>query len=101
VGQIRDEFEANEVAAHTKYNEKLIAISGYVDSVAINDFTGEPYVNLVNDPEEWTLCWVRCEFSVPDMDELAGLAEGDHLVVVGDYDQYLLCSVIIDHCEIE
>jgi PKD repeat protein len=63
-GQLLDEYDANEVAAELKYKNKLIAVSGYVDSINVNTITGEPYVNLIGSPGEWTLSWVRCTFPI-------------------------------------
>jgi len=96
--ELMDEYETNEVAAQLKYGDRLIAVSGYVDSVNINDFTGEPYVNLVGAPGEWALCCVRCTFPISAQASLATLSEGDFVTITGTCKRYFLCDVIVDDC---
>ena len=100
-GQLLDEYDANEVAAQSKYGNKLIAVSGYVDSVNINDFTGEPYVLLVGSPGDWALCAVRCTFPISAQATLATLSKGDYVTIIGTCKRYLLCDVMIDDCYFE
>ncbi len=96
--QLMDEYVANEVAAQLKYGDKLIAVSGYVDSVNINDFTGEPYVKLVGSPGDWALCAVRCTFPISAQASLATLSEGDFVTITGTCKRYFLCDVMVDDC---
>ncbi len=99
--ELMDEYETNEVAAQLKYGDKLIAVSGYVDSVNINDFTGEPYVKLVGSPGDWALCAVRCTFPISAQASLATLSEGDFVTIIGICKYYLICSVAVDDCYFE
>jgi len=99
--ELMDEYEANEVAAQLKYGDKLIAVSGYVDSVKINDFTGEPYVLLVGSPGDWALCAVRCTFPISAQASLSTLSEGDFVTITGTCKRYFLCDVIVDDCYFE
>ena len=97
-GQLLDEYDANEVAAELKYKNKLIAVSGYVDSINVNNITGEPYVNLIGSPGEWTLFWVRCTFPISAQTSLATLSEGDYVTIIGTCKYYILGSVMVDDC---
>ena len=98
--KLMDDYETNEVAAQLKYGDKLIAVSGYVDSVNINDFTGEPYVKLVGSPGDWALCAVRCTFPISAQASLATLSEGDFVTITGTCERYFLCDVIVDDCRL-
>lgn len=97
-GQILDEFDANEVAATLKYQGKRVAVTGYVDSVSMS-VTGEPYVTLERSPGFW-LSWVFCDFPVSAMPSLASLAEGDHVTIVGDFDDCFAGSVWLENCQL-
>jgi len=99
--ELMDEYEANEVAAQLKYGDKLIAVSGYVDSIKINDFTGEPYVLLVGSPGDWALCAVRCTFPISAQASLSTLSEGDFVTITGTCKRYFLCDVMVDDCYFE
>lgn len=96
--QLLDEYDANEVAAQLKYQYKQVAVSGYVDSINVNSITGEPYVNLVGSPGEWTLCWVRCTFPPSAQTTLATLREGEYVTIIGTCTHYILGSVMVDGC---
>jgi PKD repeat protein len=96
--QLLDEYDANEVAAQLKYQNKQVAVSGYIDSINVNTFTGEPYVNLVGSPDEWTLSWVRCTFPLSAQATLATLHEGDYVTIIGTCEDYFLGDVMVDDC---
>jgi hypothetical protein len=96
--QLLDEYDANEVAAQLKYQYKQVAVTGYVDSINVNSITGEPYVNLVGTPGEWTLFWVRCTFPFSAQTTLATLHEGDYVTIIGTCTNYILGSVMVDDC---
>jgi len=96
-GQLLDEYDTNEVAATLKYKDKVIAVSGYVDSVNIS-ISGEPYVNLIRSPGIWTLRTVSCYFPMSAMSSVAGLSEGDSVTIIGTCKYYMLLSVILYDC---
>lgn len=101
VGQLLDEFEANEIAARMKYEGKNIAVCGYVDSVRVNEFTGEPYVILAESPRSFRLRWVFCYFPPNAMPRLAQLTKGSFIVIRGYFDAYLLGSVFLKRCTLD
>jgi PKD repeat protein len=98
VGTLLDDFEANEISASSKYKGKVIAIRGYVNSVRINDYTGEPYVTVVRSPDEWGLCAVRCIFPVSAQASLTGLREGNSVIITGTCEGYSFCDVRVKNC---
>lgn len=101
VGQLLDEFEANEVSARLKYEGKNIAVCGYVDSIRVNEFTGEPYVVLAESPRSLRLRWVFCYFPTSAMPRLAQLTRGSFVTIHGYFDTYLLGSVFLKRCTLD
>jgi len=100
-GQLLDDYDANEVAADMKYKGKLIAVTGSIYSINVNDFTGEPYVNLVR-PGDWFLPFkVRCKFSLNDLGALAQLHEDDMITIVGVCTGDIFLGVQLKDCYIE
>jgi hypothetical protein len=100
VGQILDEFEANEIAATLKYQGRAIAVSGYVDSVGMS-VMDMPYVVLIRSPGIFTFREVWCEFPTSAMAALASLSEGSHITIVGDFDDYMLLTVWLENCRLQ
>lgn len=101
VKQLLDEFKENEVAARMKYEGRRIYVCGYVDSVRVNELSGRPYVTLAEAPNSYRLAWVFCDFTPDDMPALAQLKKGQHVVISGYFDTYLLGSVWLNSCRIE
>ena len=99
-GQLLDEYDANEVAADMKYKGKLIAVTGYVDSINTNSFTGEPYVELAPS-QEWTLITVNCYFRISQQAQLAQLNKGELITIVGVCHGEQIFSVKLEECHIE
>jgi len=101
VDQILAEFEANEVAAEMKYENKLLAVSGYVQRISTY-WNDEPIVVLGSqpggssfDPE------VLCYFPIDRRASVAQLTKGDFITVVGEYWMYGLGNVYVHYCYIE
>lgn len=93
VKEILDDFEANEVAARMKYGDGIITVCGYVNSVRVSDFTGEPYVTLAESVTSYRLRWVFCEFTASAMPRLAQLKKGDFVHISGRLGTTLAGSV--------
>ena len=101
VGQILAEFEANEVAGELKYENQLVAVTGYIHRISTY-WNDEPIVVLgvsaggsSFDPE------VLCYFPVSQRAEVALLSPGDYLTIVGEYWMYGLGNVYVHYCYIE
>jgi hypothetical protein len=77
--QLVSDYEANEVAADEKYKEKVIEVSGYVDSIG-KDITDTMYVTLETG-EEFSLVHPQLFFSDTHEAEVAELKKGDPLTV--------------------
>lgn len=96
-GQILDEFDANEIAATMKYQNKTIAVSGYVNNTGMS-ISDRPYVTLIRSAGLWTLREVWCYFPTSAMGTLASLSEGQHVTIIGDFDDYMLLTVWLENC---
>ena len=98
-GQILDEFETNEIAATLKYQNKRIAVSGYVDTVGMS-IMDRPYVTLIRAPGLFTFSEVWCYFPVSAMSTLTSLRKGDYVTIVGSFDDYMLLTVWLENCSL-
>jgi hypothetical protein len=97
-GQLRDEYEANEIAGDMKYKGKLIAVLGYVDSIG-RDIMDTIYVVLVGSPGDWS--GVQCYFPEREAASVAQLREGDFVTIVGVCARNSLFNVLVDDCRLE
>jgi len=98
-GTILDEFEANEIAATLKYQNKTIAVSGYVQSIGMS-IMDRPYVTLIRSAGLWTLREVWCYFPSSYASSLTSLREGDYVTIVGDFDDYMFLTVWLEDCRL-
>ena len=90
VGEIIAEFQENEYAATNKYSDKVIAVSGYVEDIGVNDFTDEPFVVLAEHPnatafDPSVICYFTKTGPHPG---LADLRKGDYATIVGEFWMY-------------
>ncbi len=97
-GQLRDEYEANEIAGDMKYKGKLIAVSGYVRSIG-RDIMDTIYVVLVGAPGDWS--GVQCYFPETEATAVALLREDNFVTIVGLCMGNSLFNVLVDHCRLE
>jgi len=101
VGQIIDEFDANEVAAELKYEDKMVAVTGYIED--FDTYWGhEPIVILGSQPGEDVFDpQVLCYFPEEGASSVAQLSKGDFVTIVGEYWMYGLGNVYIHYCYLE
>lgn len=95
-GQLYSEFEENEVAGDLKYKGRLIAVSGYVESI---DSSFGISVVLVESPGDWS--GVRCYFPESEAPNVANLRKGDYVTIVGKCIGMLMFNVGLDPCRLE
>ena len=98
VGEMYDEFDANEIAATLKYQNSTVAVSGYINNVSIS-VSGEPLVTLKRGPGFYFAA-AFCYFPESAMAELASLAEDEFITVVGDFDKFFLSSIWLEDCRL-
>ncbi|MFC2105247.1 hypothetical protein ACFLS0_00595 [Candidatus Bipolaricaulota bacterium] len=97
-GELRDEYEANEIAADLKYKYKMIRISGYVESIGRN-IDDVAFVILVGSPEE--RYGVKCYFGPVDELMIVPLSPGDYVTFVGFASGNSLYHVLFSVLDVE
>jgi hypothetical protein len=83
VEQILADYEANELAADTKYEGKTIQVTGTIDKIDKEVF-GDDYVLMISDGSEYSFLSVNCN----DMSKkaLSKLTVGNEVTAVGKFD---------------
>jgi len=97
VDEIVSEFHEDEFAATAKYDNKTIAISGYVTNKDISD-SGKPWVGLKEGPGEFDSLvryGVICSFPRSSLSELVSVQKGDHLTIIGEFERYGVSVAVI------
>ena len=88
-------YEANQVAADAKYEDKTLIVTGVVDSIG-KDILDTPYVTLTSSGA-FAVWGVQCMFDDEHEPELAKLTKGQMVTVQGKCDGYLL-NVLLRDC---
>ena len=79
-----EDYEANRVAADQKYDGKVLAVSGTVETIAGGD-DSPYYIDLATG--QLSLVSVRCYFSQSHLNELTKLQTGDRVELRGMGDE--------------
>jgi RecG-like helicase len=90
-------YNANEVAADTKYKGKMLEVSGTVDDVK-KDILDTMYVTLQSDEMFGS---IQCYFDNQHTSQLASLKKGQQLTITGKCDGYSIMNVLVKNCEIK
>lgn len=93
--QLHQAYEANEVAADTKYKGKILQISGTVEDIG-KDITDTIYVTLSVGGEYTS---VQCYFADSHTNDAANLSKGDRVTLKGKCDG-LMMNVHIRGCSL-
>lgn len=102
VGQIIDEFAANEIAAGMKYEGKLIAVSGYIRDFGTYIIDDQPIVLLNRHLGGSTFDdEVLCYFPAERRASVAQLSKGQYITIVGEYWMYGLGNVYLHECYVQ
>jgi hypothetical protein len=96
--QLAGDYEANEVAADEKYKQKIVEVSGNVDSIG-KDITDTIYVTLQTS-EEYAVVKPQLFFSDEHKQEAAALQRGQPLTVKCRCDGKFM-NVILKACVVE
>ena len=79
--QLSSDYKDNEIAADAKYKNKLIEVTGIVDSIG-KDILDTPYISLQS-YEYAIIDHVQCMFSKSQEPELATVSKGQRIVLKG------------------
>lgn len=74
------QYDENEVSADKLYKDKLLQLSGVIDSVTVT--LGQIQV-IVTDGQEWSWVMVYCNFEDAQSDTVSTLKKGDNVVIQG------------------
>ena len=76
---LADEFEANSLAAESKYEDQLIYVKGPVSSVD-KDILGDPYISITGD---WDFAMIRCNLADESVKSASAVRKGQYITVAG------------------
>lgn len=95
--QIVGDYKDNGVAADAKYKDKLVEISGVVDTID-KDILDTPYITL--ESYKYAIVdRVQCMFSRADEAQLAAVAKGQNITLQGTVSGKL-GNVVVKDCKI-
>jgi hypothetical protein len=99
--ELHKEYDTNEVAADEKYKNKVIIVSGVIDSIG-KDIMDEPYVTLRTKNYGGNV-WaadVQCMFPEEYGEKLTSLRKGGNIKIKGEVSGVSITSVLIRKCSI-
>lgn len=82
--QMYEDYENNEIAANQKYDEKVLVVSGIIESFGGGEDSAY-YVDLATG--DFTLTNVRCYFSQSHLNDITSLQKGDRVALRGKGDE--------------
>jgi len=75
-----NQYDENEVSADRLYMDKLLQVSGVIDSVTVT--FGQIQV-IVTDGQDWSFIAIYCNFEDDQSDAVSALKNGDSIVIQG------------------
>ncbi|EKD23543.1 MAG: hypothetical protein ACD_81C00219G0004 [uncultured bacterium] len=94
--QLATDYEANEIAADTKYKDQIVEVTGTIKDIS-KDILGAPYIILSGDPNSITD--VQCTFDKSKQNQLIPLTKDTKITLLGKVSRKLL-NVRVDECSI-
>ena len=95
--RLSEEYDANKVAADSKYKGKILEISGIIKDIG-KDILDTPYVSLQG--RQLSLFGVQCMFARADESKLATLSKGQSIVLQGRVEGELIGNIVVRGCSI-
>ena len=93
------EYKENEVAADAKYEDKLVEISGTVDTIG-KDVLDTPYIAFATANQYEIINRIQCMFEKKsDVEALSGVSKGEKITLRGTVSG-ALGNIIVKDCEI-
>lgn len=90
-------YKNNEVAANQQYKNKLVEITGVVDTIG-EDITSNPYISFK--VQQYQITSVQCMFAKKYADQLATVSKGQSIKLKGTVSDSLAGQVIVRDCQI-
>lgn len=92
------DYKANEIAADGTYKDKLVKVTGVVETIG-KDVLNNPYVTLTNETP-YGLEAVQCFFSRADESTLTNLSKDTRITMQGRVSGMSLTNVMIKECTV-
>lgn len=93
--KLSEEYNENQVAADQKYKNKLVEISGVIQSIG-TDIGGTPYIVLKG--REFSLFGVQCMFDKSQIDKLAALNKEQSITIICRVSGEIVGNIILRNC---
>jgi hypothetical protein len=91
VDEFIEDFSADNKAAHQKYSNSTLRLTGKVSRVVANEINNNYAVTLTGEKAGENLIDVRCKFGIEHADKVKQLGKGEKVTVQGDY-----AGVVVD-----
>ncbi len=92
--QLYSEYEANEVAADSKYKGRVVVVSGTIQDIG-KDIMDDAYIVIGG---EGFLDGVQCMFTKGQQSSVARLSKGQHVTVKGEVSGKMFGNVLVNKC---
>ena len=90
IDEFSSAFSEDSAAAHEKFTNTILRLTGKVDKVVINEINDNYFVNITGDKKGMILRDVRCKFDKQHATELKELIKGEIARVQGEYNGYVI-----------
>jgi hypothetical protein len=94
--ELLSEYKANQVAADDKYKNKIIEVSGTINSIG-KDILDTPYVTIGGSSDVFTN--IQCMFAKDDQSQLINLQKDTKITLKGKVSGYMM-NLLLNNCSI-
>jgi hypothetical protein len=95
---LRKAYATNQVSADQQYEDKLVEISGTVDTIG-KDILDEAYITFET-KEQYAFDKVQCMFSASEENSIANFKKGQSIVVHGKVSGVVISGPIVRNCKV-
>lgn len=96
--RLRKDYKANQVSADSQYEDKLVELSGTVDTIG-KDITDEAYITFET-PEAYAFDKVQCMFKSAEEASLGTLKKGQTVVAQGTVSGVVISGPLVRNCKL-
>jgi hypothetical protein len=96
--QMASDYKDNQVAADAKYKDKLVEISGSVDTIG-EDALETPYIAFATENQYDVINRIQCMFGKDDSAALSNVKKGQKITLQGTVSG-MLGNIIVNDCQI-
>lgn len=96
--KMASDYKENEVAADAKYKDKIVEVSGTVDTIG-KDIADTPYIAFATENQYEVINRIQCMFSTKDTETLSSVTKGQKITLRGKVSG-ALGNIVIRGCEI-